>query len=289
MDINRNILDRLTTAQLNSFIKYLQSPYYNKDSSLILYAEQRISEIKQGASGMVKIEAKEQKIQTQCLNFLVFENLKSNKSFEAQLKLSASRKRNLEKLYNGIISDIARLRSAEFDQSSDFFYNQFLIEKNLFELTTENEKKNAKVNIGASLNIDKIAFHLDIYYFLEKTKYFLKLQISKSTQDNTENTAEFYRTMYDFYKEKDCPLLNILLLTGNIASDQGTNSLPLLTILLQQIKSFIHHIPHEDAQLITDVLAKEAQLKNLPVAQEISDILINQIRFIESLSQPNLI
>jgi len=251
---------------------------------MISYAEQRISKLKQGAAEIVLNDDREQKLQTHCLNFLVYENLKKNKSLEAQLKLSAARKRNLEKLYNGIIADITRLRNAEFDQSSDFFYNQFLIEKNLFELTTENEKKNAKVNIGASLNIDRIAFHLDIYYFLEKAKHYLQSVSSESVVSQ----IEFFQSMYDFYKEKDCPLLNIYLVTGLITYDEEQDSKALSVLLLDNIKSFIHHIPINDAKLIVDVLDTKTSRQHNDNIGEIHAVLKNQIKIIENENQPNL-
>ncbi len=280
---NANLLDKLHTSQINNFVKYLQSPYYNKDIELLTYAEQRIAALKYGNSKIDIHEIKEKNLEAHCLNFLVFEHIKQNKSLETQLKLSAARKRNLEKLYNGIIADIARMRNAEFDQSSDFFYNQYLIEKNLFELTTENEKKNTKVNIGASLNIDKIAFYLDIYYFLEKAKQHLFALMKMEFCDSDESRTYFFREKYDFYKEKDCPLLLILLLTGLILSNKNGDDTSIAEELLGKIKPFIHHIPVKDAQLIKAALNYIQNHQYQPTLDKILILLDEQIKLIDTI------
>lgn len=103
-------------------------------------------------------------------------------TLKANANLAGIRKNNIEKLYKDTLSTIEKLPVTEFDQSSEFFYYRSLIEKNIFELKTENEKKNAKVKIASELNMHKISENVDIFYILE----ILKLAILSAIENPEE-------------------------------------------------------------------------------------------------------
>lgn len=91
-------------------------------------------------------------------------------SLKANANLAGIRRNNIEKLYKDTVANVEKLPETEFDQSSEFFFYRSLIEKNIFELKTENEKKNAKVKIASELNMHKISENVDIFYILEMLK-----------------------------------------------------------------------------------------------------------------------
>ena len=65
-------------------------------------------------------------------------------SLRSNLKIAGANKRNLIKLYNGILGEIDRLNKLEMNQSAEYYLTTYQIEKNIFSLKTENEKKNEK-------------------------------------------------------------------------------------------------------------------------------------------------
>jgi hypothetical protein len=108
-------------------------------------------------------------------DFIAQQEYESMTSLRACHKLAGAGKRNMTKLYNGILGDIGRLHKYEINQSSEFYLNKYMIEKNIFSLKTENEKKNEKFEIDRELNIQKISENLDIFYIAEKLRQFCSL------------------------------------------------------------------------------------------------------------------
>ena len=183
----------LTIYELNSFSKFIHSPYFNVNQTLIDYYNLLEKYIKDGHTDLLTNEGiwghlyksepyNNQKflklssdLVSQLEDFLAEEEYRHLKSLRACHKLSGAGRRNLNKLYNGILSDIARLDKQELDQSSEFYLNKYQIEKNIFSLKTENEKKNEKFEINAELNISKISENLDVFYVAEKLRQYCTL------------------------------------------------------------------------------------------------------------------
>ena len=107
--------------------------------------------------------------------FLAQKEFESSESLITNLKLEGAKKRNLENLYSGIINEAERLNNREYNQSADYYLTKYQIEKNLFSLKTENEKKNEKFEITSALNIHDIVENLDIFYVAEKLKLYCTL------------------------------------------------------------------------------------------------------------------
>lgn len=183
----------LTVYELNSFSKYVHSPYFNINNHISDFFD-----ILEGAIKSQKIEQlkpediwhrvygkkpynnqKFLKLNSDLVgllqSFLAQREFDQSESLISNLKLEAVRKRSIEKLYNGIISEIDRLQKRDFNQSADFYLNRYLIEKNLFSLKTENEKKSGKVDISSELNIKDISDNLDYFYIAEKLRQYCTL------------------------------------------------------------------------------------------------------------------
>ena len=186
-------LSSLNIYELNSFIKFVQSPYFNVNQSIAQFALVITEAIKNG--NLPKL--KHQDVWKQVYNnepynnqkflklnsdltkllegFLAQKEMESSESLMTNLKLEGAKKRNLENLYSGIISEAERLQKSEFNQSADYYFTKYQIEKNLFSLKTENEKKNEKFEITSALNIHDIVENLDIFYVAEKLKLYCTL------------------------------------------------------------------------------------------------------------------
>jgi hypothetical protein len=186
-------LKGLSIYELNSFSKYIHSPYFNVNKNISDYYDFLERHIKEGTADDLsnetswKVVFKNEpyhnqrflKLNSDLLSlledFIAQQEYESMTSLRACHKLAGAGKRNMTKLYNGILGDIGRLHKYEINQSSEFYLNKYMIEKNIFSLKTENEKKNEKFEIDSELNIQKISENLDIFYIAEKLRQFCSL------------------------------------------------------------------------------------------------------------------
>ena len=185
---------QLSVYELNSFRKYVQSPYFNVNETISKYLDLVLDWIKKGnLLDDIKNEDIWKKVYEKApyhnqkflkLNsdlvklledFLAQHEYDNMLSLRTNLKLEGVRKRGLEKLYNGIIGELDRLEKMEVNQSVEYYYTKYQIERGLFNLKTENEKKNAKFEIKTELNINKISNNLDYFYIAEKLRLYCTL------------------------------------------------------------------------------------------------------------------
>ncbi len=186
-------LQSLNVYDINSFIKYVRSPYFNVNSHIISYVELLVTAIKdQKTDGLTNEEiwkhifGKEAYVHQKLLKlnsdlvklleeFLGQKEYDQMVSLRTNLKLEGARKRAIDHLYNGILAETIRLQKLEMNQSSDYYLKKYEIEKNIFALKSENEKKNEKFEIEGELNINRISDNLDYFYIAEKLKHFCTL------------------------------------------------------------------------------------------------------------------
>lgn len=187
-------LIQLSVYELNSFNKYINSPYFNVNESISKYLELILDWIKKGNTNddipneelwnkvygdipyqnqkFLKLNSDLVKLLE---DFLAQQEYDHMLSLRTNLKLEGVRKRGIEKLYNGIIGELERLEKMEVNQSVEYYYTKYQIERGLFNLKTENEKKNAKFEIETELNINKISENLDYFYIAEKLRLYCTL------------------------------------------------------------------------------------------------------------------
>lgn len=187
-------LIQLSVYELNSFNKYVNSPYFNVNESISKYLELILDWIKKGNTND---DVPNEELWNKVYGDIPYQNQKFLKlnsdlvklledflaqqeydhmlSLRTNLKLEGVRKRGIEKLYNGIIGELERLEKMEVNQSVEYYYTKYQIERGLFNLKTENEKKNAKFEIETELNINKISENLDYFYIAEKLRLYCTL------------------------------------------------------------------------------------------------------------------
>ncbi|MBP6236402.1 MAG: hypothetical protein KA270_02170 [Saprospiraceae bacterium] len=186
-------LSGLNIYELNSFGKYVRSPYFNVNQQIIAYYEILDKYIKSEKTEELTNEYiwksvfDNEKYNNQKLlklnsdlvklleDFIAQKEFDSMVSLRSNLKIAGANKRNLEKLYNGLLGEIDRLNKQEMNQSAEFYLTKYQIEKNIFSLKTENEKKNEKFEIRSELNINKISDNLDYFYIAEKLRHYCTL------------------------------------------------------------------------------------------------------------------
>jgi len=241
---DRKIVSALTGLniyELNSFGKYIRSPYFNVNQQIIAYFEildryikdEKTDELtneyiwisvfydeKYNNQKLLKLNSDLVKLLEDFIAQKEFDNMSSLRS---NLKIAGANKRNLVKLYNGILGEIERLGKLEMNQSAEYYLTKYQIEKNIFSLKTENEKKNEKFEITSELNINNISENLDYFYIAEKLRTYCTLlswkkmyqldiemknmdfilQLSKAQPYATIPPVSLYYKMYLTYVEGD--------------------------------------------------------------------------------------
>jgi hypothetical protein len=107
--------------------------------------------------------------------FLAQETYELNPLHQASYLMESISTRKIEKLYNTVVSSVKRLSNRQLERSSSFYFYQYQLEKNQYNLTSEFEKKFKKKSKYSRLNIEEIAKNLDIFYLGEKLKLYCTL------------------------------------------------------------------------------------------------------------------
>ena len=99
------------------------------------------------------------------------EHFTSKKLTKVNHLLIALRERRLEKMYNNILIKSKRYSEQSFSKTSDFYVEQFHLQKNIFNLTSEFERKAKSKQSISDFNIPEISYNLDLFYVIEKLRY----------------------------------------------------------------------------------------------------------------------
>ena len=181
-------IESLDVYENNAFKKFLLSPYFNKNKSLIAlhdiytnYSEKQL-ELEDKKTIWNSIlenknynDSKFRKLNSDLLKlfeqFIRIEAFEADKKTRLTVELKAINNRNLDILYNSTKAKIDRYEKYNIDKSADHYYYLYETEKTKFELKTDIERKNKKTDFTKEFNISNISINLDIFYLSEKLKY----------------------------------------------------------------------------------------------------------------------
>ncbi len=182
----RVALESMDTYALNRFMKFVDSPYFNSNSALQSFAEIVINDIKQEEETSKDIiwshlfkgtpynDSKFRKLNNDLLSlferFLTIEEFEDDALNRPNFLIKYLTKNKIEKLYSSSLNKAFRLSERNLEKSGDYYYQQYKLQKNIFNLTTDFERK---INpIDKDENIESINENLDVFYFTEKMKYY---------------------------------------------------------------------------------------------------------------------
>lgn len=177
-------LDRLGTYELNRFIKYVNSPYFNSSDALkqiVQYYEAQRRKDKEGFLDKNNLwniafptkdfnDGRLRKALSDLLklfeDFLCQELLERKPIQRATLLMEAIEHRQLDTLYNSSMKRASQLTQDNTDVSAQLHYHRFQAEKSYYQLTDFDFKRTEKSNLGNIVN------SLDYFYLAEKLKYY---------------------------------------------------------------------------------------------------------------------
>jgi len=263
-------LQSLSVYELNRLSKFIQSPYFNKNQQIIAHFEflsnsiktKRLVELDKDAMWKNAFETtsyndtKLRKLNTDLLKlveaFLAVEGFQKNPIHQANYLLKAIADRKIDKLYNSTISTVKRLSNQQLEKPASYYYYQYQIEKNIFNLTTQYEKKLKSKSDLANLNISKISENLDIFFLTEKIKYYNSLFSWKNIAKHEEK-IQFIGDLVNNIEKIDYrsfPILygHYLIYLTNREPNKRQYFMELKEVIFRNIENF----PRDEMKIIFD-------------------------------------
>ena len=178
------ILQSFDKYEVNRLRKFLQSPYFNMNEAIVALFEIFIKDIfSQKSNGLEKektweriyTEKKYDDVRFRKLNsellklvekFLAQQVYEENPIRQATHLIGAVGDKKLEKLYNSTMKTAKRLSEQQVFKPASYYFYQFEIERNFYELTDFDTKRKDKSNI------ETIAKNLDYFYLAEKLRIY---------------------------------------------------------------------------------------------------------------------
>ncbi len=209
-----SILGNFSKIEQNRFRKYLQSPYFNRSETITELFDILADDI----NGEGEIDLKKEviwkllglpapfddtrfrKYLSDLLklleNFLAQQTYEQDPVYQASFLIEAIGKRDLEKLYNSSVRSAQRLIHQYPHESSNYYFHQYKIERNYYELT------DAEIKRGDKNNVEEINKFLDLFYISEKLKFYLPT-LSQKRVAKYEYRIELIEDLLKYLKEKD--------------------------------------------------------------------------------------
>ncbi|MBC7886032.1 MAG: hypothetical protein H7X99_11200 [Saprospiraceae bacterium] len=261
-------MQSLSVYDLNSFGKYVHSPYFNVNKPIEAFFDALYQKIKTDKTEdltneyLWEIAFGKEKYHNQKFlklnsdlvklleDYLAQKEFDSMTSLRSSLKIEGARKRNQDKLYNGLMGELERLGKMEMNQSVEYYYTKYQIERALFNLKTENEKKNAKFEIETELNINKISENLDFFYIAEKLRLYCTLLSWKKMYqlDMEMDNMDLVLSQAETVKYSNIPPVQLYNKMQFTYKD-GENTEHYFE-LRQMMKKYIHLFPNDEVKEI---------------------------------------
>jgi hypothetical protein len=187
-------LTKLSVYELNSFRKFLISPFFNQNEACVAFFD-IIDESLRNEQGFDTlsnevlwqriygdtpyVDVKLRKLSSDL--FALFEDYIAQKALEGDeaqtlyLKLKAYKNRNLKELYSSAVSMVEHSNKKQKDKNAGFYLNQFNVEKTLLDLKEQDDMIDRKSNLDSNINLEEISINLDVFYIAEKLKYYVTL------------------------------------------------------------------------------------------------------------------
>lgn len=187
-----SILEHFDKYEQNRFRKYLCSPYFNKDENLINLFEILLGDINSKKKRPLEKaniwdnlmpdkgfdDVRFRKYCSDLLKllegFLAQKVYDANPLHQATYLIDAVSKKKMEKLYNSTMKTARRLSDQQIHRPASYFYYQYEIEKNFYDLL-DFEKKRADRS-----NMEAIANNLDYFYLAEKLRMYCAVLAQRS-------------------------------------------------------------------------------------------------------------
>ena len=257
--------------RLNRFTKFINSPYFNINKSLIKLGELLVTSIKSEKVYQSKEEIWSQlfgdavpfedlrfrKICNELLErferFLVNEELNSLKLLQANLLLDSIKELKLNSLVDKQVKKSERIINREIDKSAEYYLRVYFNKKRLQSLKSNYEKKVDIKNSLSQMTYLDLSQNLDSFYVIEKLRHATDiLAWRKLYKTDIELDLGFTLALIEKYQLEKIPAVKVYSLMYKLMSGEGDyNDYWELKSLSEQ---YIDNFPREEQREIIDTL-----------------------------------
>ncbi len=274
-------LEYLNIHEINSFKKFLHSPYFNQNEKILRYfivLERQIkaklpladlknqdvwSEVMENNSyNDAKFRKLNSDISKLFEKFMAISELENDITLSNNLKIRAFREKKMSKLYPGLISHINNAKKAQQNRSADYYLDLFNIEKSIFSLQSDADRKSKSKDPVKFLNIEEISQNLDVFYIAEKLKYYCTILSWKRSYKVDKKIAgiEFILKLAQIPMFSEYPPVKIYFtISRTITESENTEHYYLLKNLIEE---YIHLFPPSEAREIMEAAISYCVVKN---------------------------
>ncbi len=178
-----SILDNFDKYEQNRLKKFLTSPYFNRNEALVTLYDLLISHLNEKEKADLEKTELWEKIypgesyddvlfRKNCSDllklvedFLAQQVFEENPIHQATYLIEAVAKKKMDKLYNSAMKSARRLISQQPYRNASYYLSQYQVEKNYYDLMSQEHNRSAK------LNAEDILTNLDRFFLSEKLLY----------------------------------------------------------------------------------------------------------------------
>lgn len=179
-----SILSHFDKYEQNRLRKYIQSPFFNRDETLVILYDVLLDQInkpenelleKEGIWKKLKLnkpydDVRFRKYSSDLLKliegFLSLAVMEENQLYQNAMLMEAIRRKRIKRLYSSTLNNIKKMMEEEPYKNADYFYSLYQVEKGFYSLT-ELETKRSDVS-----NVEQISKNLDFFYLGEKLRLY---------------------------------------------------------------------------------------------------------------------
>lgn len=177
-----SILSTFSKVAFNRFKKFVDSPYFNANKDLyillsniepLIFEGHNPTDAKHDLWTKIHKETPYNDVRFRKLcsdllklleDFLANEVFNTKKIQKINYTLESIGEKKLEKLYNSTLANARRISERIGYKDGEFYYDQYIIEKNYYNL------KNSDLDRSSETNIEVIINNLDYFYLIEKLR-----------------------------------------------------------------------------------------------------------------------
>lgn len=255
-----SLLSSFSKSKLNSFKKYLSSPFFNENKDLIILFEMIHKQLSSSSSNgndlsALKKEAVWKKLYPQkkyadvqlrrlcsdltkiAQSFLAYHQFKKTPFQEDTLLLSAINKPDLDKHFAAVVRQTKVMQEKAGFRDADFHYNTFLIEQNCHKHLELLKKKPENLE-----NLENADYHLDCFYITKKLMNYCDFLGYKNIL-SFEINAQLFPSFLELIKNSEFrkePSVNAYFLVAQMLlhPDDESHAIALKQLLFEQSDKF---------------------------------------------------
>lgn len=188
-------LARLNVYELNSFRRFLLSPYFNQNEAFVVFFD-LLNEAIRADKDPGSIDSKDvwtkiygpdtpyndvkfRKLSSDFFalfeEFIMQKELESDGSEKLRLLMKAYINRNLSELYGSLIHHIEYNKKLHQNKNAEHYLNMYNIERAIMDINFHDNTIGRKVEMDKVLNVEEMSYNLDVFFIAEKLRSYCTL------------------------------------------------------------------------------------------------------------------